>query len=164
MAPKPYKFTGFGDIHGPKPYKIIGFGDIHGPKGNLAGFFWEVRFWGLAARKSPQKGGWRHPSHFEGLSRAGLISGAAGTAKTNRVDLRGLVAKFGRQTGEAPLLLEGPPGPPGPPTSVRPCLRPPEALPGPPMVPEAFPAPAAPRAVHKSEIPAKARPRYNPTY
>ncbi len=29
---KPYKFIGFGDIHGPKPYKFIGFGDIHGPK------------------------------------------------------------------------------------------------------------------------------------
>jgi hypothetical protein len=30
--PKPYKFTGFGDIHVPKFYKFIGFGDIHGPK------------------------------------------------------------------------------------------------------------------------------------
>ncbi len=28
----PYKFIGFGDIHGPKPYKFIGFGDIDGPK------------------------------------------------------------------------------------------------------------------------------------
>ncbi len=32
MCPKPYKFIGFGDIHGPKPYKFTGFGDIHGPK------------------------------------------------------------------------------------------------------------------------------------
>ena len=32
MAPTPYKFIGFGDIHGPKPYKSIRFGDIHGPK------------------------------------------------------------------------------------------------------------------------------------
>ena len=32
MAPKPYKFIRFGDIHGPKPYKFIGFGDVHGPK------------------------------------------------------------------------------------------------------------------------------------
>ncbi len=24
--PKPYKFIGFGNIHGPKPYKFIGFG------------------------------------------------------------------------------------------------------------------------------------------
>ena len=31
-APKPYKFIGFGDIHGPKPCKLIGFGDMHGPK------------------------------------------------------------------------------------------------------------------------------------
>ena len=31
-GPKPYKFTGFGDIPGPKPYIFIGFGDIHGPK------------------------------------------------------------------------------------------------------------------------------------
>ncbi len=31
-TPKPYKFIGFGGIHGPKPYKFIGFGDIHGPK------------------------------------------------------------------------------------------------------------------------------------
>jgi hypothetical protein len=30
--PKPYKFTGFGSIHGPKPYKFTGFGSIHGPK------------------------------------------------------------------------------------------------------------------------------------
>ncbi len=30
--PKPYKFIGFGSIHGPKPYKFIGFGSIHGPK------------------------------------------------------------------------------------------------------------------------------------
>ncbi len=30
--PKPYKFIGFGDIHGPRPYKLIGFGDVHGPK------------------------------------------------------------------------------------------------------------------------------------
>ncbi len=29
---KPYRFVGFGDIHGPKPFKILGFGDIHGPK------------------------------------------------------------------------------------------------------------------------------------
>ncbi len=29
---KPYKFIGFGDIHGPKSYKFIRFGDIHGPK------------------------------------------------------------------------------------------------------------------------------------
>ncbi len=29
---RPYKFIGFGDIHGPKPYKFIGFGDVHGPK------------------------------------------------------------------------------------------------------------------------------------
>ncbi len=26
---KPYKFIGFGDIHGPTPYEFIGFGDIH---------------------------------------------------------------------------------------------------------------------------------------
>ena len=32
MAPNPYKFIGFGDIHGPKPHKFIGFGDSHGPK------------------------------------------------------------------------------------------------------------------------------------
>ena len=25
-SPKPYKFIGFGGIHGPKPYKFIGFG------------------------------------------------------------------------------------------------------------------------------------------
>ncbi len=25
ICPKPYKFIGFGDIHGPKPYKFIGF-------------------------------------------------------------------------------------------------------------------------------------------
>jgi hypothetical protein len=42
-GPKPYKFMGFGDIHGTKltglgdihgfkPHKFIGFGDIHGPK------------------------------------------------------------------------------------------------------------------------------------
>ncbi len=31
-GPKPYNFIGFGDINGPKPYKFIGFGDIHGPK------------------------------------------------------------------------------------------------------------------------------------
>ncbi len=29
---KPYKFIGFGDIHGPKPYEFIGFGDLHGTK------------------------------------------------------------------------------------------------------------------------------------
>jgi hypothetical protein len=32
MAPKPYKFIGFGGLHGPKPYKFIGFGEIHGAK------------------------------------------------------------------------------------------------------------------------------------
>ncbi len=32
VFPKPYRFTGFGDMHGPKPYKFIGFGDLHGPK------------------------------------------------------------------------------------------------------------------------------------
>ncbi len=32
MSPKPYHFTGFGDIYGPKPYYLIGFGDIYGPK------------------------------------------------------------------------------------------------------------------------------------
>ncbi len=26
--PKPYKFTGFGGIHGPKPYEFIGFGGM----------------------------------------------------------------------------------------------------------------------------------------
>ncbi len=26
LTEKPYKFIGFGDIHGPKPYKCIGFG------------------------------------------------------------------------------------------------------------------------------------------
>ncbi len=31
-APKPYEFTGFGDVHGPKAYEFTGFGDIHGPK------------------------------------------------------------------------------------------------------------------------------------
>ncbi len=31
FGPKPYKFTGFGDLHGPKPYRFIGFGDPHGP-------------------------------------------------------------------------------------------------------------------------------------
>ncbi len=25
--PKPYRFIGFGDIHGPKPYRFIGFGE-----------------------------------------------------------------------------------------------------------------------------------------
>jgi hypothetical protein len=30
--PKPYKFIGFGSIHGPKLCKFIGFGSIHGPK------------------------------------------------------------------------------------------------------------------------------------
>ncbi len=29
---EPYKFIGFGNIHGPKPYKFTGFGNIHGPK------------------------------------------------------------------------------------------------------------------------------------
>ncbi len=29
VVTKPYKFIGFGDIHGPKPYEFIGFGDIH---------------------------------------------------------------------------------------------------------------------------------------
>ena len=44
MAPKPYKFTGFGDIHdtkrinleglvtSTKAYKFMRFGDIRGPK------------------------------------------------------------------------------------------------------------------------------------
>ena len=27
-GPKPYKFLGFGDIHGFKPYEFIGFGAI----------------------------------------------------------------------------------------------------------------------------------------
>ncbi len=27
-GPKPYEFTGFGDIYGPKPYNLIGFGDL----------------------------------------------------------------------------------------------------------------------------------------
>ncbi len=31
-APKPYKFIGFGDIHGPKPYKFIGFGAMDATK------------------------------------------------------------------------------------------------------------------------------------
>ncbi len=29
---QPYKFIGFGDIHGPKPYTFIGLGDTNGPK------------------------------------------------------------------------------------------------------------------------------------
>ncbi len=28
----PYKFMGFGDIHGTKAYELIGSGDIRGPK------------------------------------------------------------------------------------------------------------------------------------
>jgi hypothetical protein len=31
-GPRPYKFIGFGDIHGLRPYRFIGFGDIHGPR------------------------------------------------------------------------------------------------------------------------------------
>ncbi len=38
---KPYKYIGFGDIHGPKTYKSTGFGDIHGPKPyEFIGFRW----------------------------------------------------------------------------------------------------------------------------
>jgi hypothetical protein len=30
LGTKPYKFIGFGDVHGPKPYEFIGFGDVQG--------------------------------------------------------------------------------------------------------------------------------------
>ncbi len=36
LGPKPYKFIGFGDIHGLKPFKFMGFGDICGVWGARA--------------------------------------------------------------------------------------------------------------------------------
>ncbi len=43
---KPYKFIGFGDIHGPKPYKFIGFGGSQGPEKhtNIEDYFPEMGF------------------------------------------------------------------------------------------------------------------------
>ncbi len=48
VRPKPYKFIGFGDIHGPKPYKFIGFGHIHGPK--------PYKFIGFGDIRNPETG------------------------------------------------------------------------------------------------------------
>ncbi len=36
LGSKPYKFIGFGDIHGPNPYKFIGFGDSPAPRSKLS--------------------------------------------------------------------------------------------------------------------------------
>jgi hypothetical protein len=47
-VPKPYKFIGFGGIHGPKPYKFIGFGGIHGPKPYTCIWSRSVPFWSLS--------------------------------------------------------------------------------------------------------------------
>ncbi len=64
--PIPYKFIGFGDIHGPKPYKFTGFGDIHGPKpykfigfGDMARFAFLFLFlFFLVAAKCCRDGRW----------------------------------------------------------------------------------------------------------
>ncbi len=49
-SPKPYKFIGFGDIHGPKPYKFTGFGDMAIKPSNTN---YKFVFWRFSAISRP---------------------------------------------------------------------------------------------------------------
>jgi hypothetical protein len=68
---KPYKFVGFGTVHGPKPYKFIGFGSILGPKpykfigfGFLQSLAFFYDFFGFVGAMA-----WPWPSHSPNKSK-----------------------------------------------------------------------------------------------